>query len=671
MGKKLFRFFSDPAARRSAAAGGTASILETEAAASVESKMRQLIKRDYTPDQIEALKTITSDEGAAHYDEQPVAVQEVVAPNADMLQIIAEQTGLRLINLSAYPKADFRLRSMIGAQQAKSMRVVPVEEAEDGRLVVAIADPSNPMIADDLRLILGREVETVIADETEIEERIELYYGMGDQSLEGLLEKEQEISTDENVITTMHAEIDLSDLEAIASSEPIIKLVNILLMKAINDRSSDIHIEPFPSFIRVRYRVDGVLRELPSPPRSQLVAIISRIKVMSNMNISESRLPQDGRIKLNIEGREVDMRVSTVPTVHGEAIVMRVLDKSMMMVGIGKIGMLDEVLERFKKIILKPNGILLVTGPTGCGKTTTLYAALAEVKDPGEKLITTEDPVEYELDGIQQVNINENVGLTFARCLRSILRQDPDKVLVGEIRDVETAQISVQASLTGHLVFSTLHTNSAAATVTRLLDMGVEPFLITSSLEAIVGQRLVRTICSNCKRPYTPTEDELRDFGVTLKDVREQGISFYHGDGCEECNHTGYHGRLGIFELLEVTDEIRELILERATTDEIQDMALRQGMISMRRDGWIKACMGITTLSEIARQTPKESEAVRLEAESTEEAEPEAEPAKVKPVPEALPKPAPKLDRKRMQIEGEAAMPAYQAGDAQRKAQGG
>jgi type II secretion system protein E len=605
MGKKLFRFFSDPAAKPDP---NKVTVPVEEMASQSESaeRMRSLLQKEYNTEQLGLLNEL-GHEGAARYIDRIVPVTDVIAPEpANMLKIISDQTGLRMVDLKRMPRANHKLRALIDPDRAKAMKVVPVEEREDGTLVIAIADPSNVTISDDLRLMLGREVETVIAAEDEINERVESYYGMGGETIEDIVTKEAEKAPDEDVLTTASNVHDLTDMEAIANDAPVIKLVNYLLLRAIEERASDIHIEPFPTFIRIRYRVDGVLREIPSPPRSQLISIVSRVKVMAGMNISETRLPQDGRIKLNATGREIDMRVSSVTTVHGEAIVMRVLDKNMMMIGISKIGMLPEVLADFKKLIARPNGVLLVTGPTGSGKTTTLYAALAEVRDPGEKFITTEDPVEYEMDGIQQVNINDNVGLTFGRCLRAILRQDPDTVLVGEIRDVETAQITVQAALTGHLVFSTLHTNSAAATITRLLDMGVEPFLITSALEGIIGQRLLRTICQHCKRAYDPNDEELEGFGVTREELHEQGIQLYHGEGCPECGHTGYHGRMGIFELITMTDELREMILERATTDEIHEMAVRQGMITMRQDGWVKVCMGLTTLSEVARQTPKE-----------------------------------------------------------------
>ena len=404
--------------------------------------------------------------------------------------------------------------------------------------------------------------------------------------------------------TRSGGETDLSDLEKIANEPPVIKLVNLLLLQAIKDRASDLHIEPFGGMLRIRYRVDGVLREIPSPPKSLQLGLCSRFKVMASMNISETRLPQDGRIRLTIQGREVDLRVATIPTVHGESIVMRILDKSMMMLGISQLGMTKDVLEEFLKIIRKPNGIILVTGPTGCGKTTTLYSAVGEINNPEDKIITTEDPVEYELPGVVQVNINTKVGLTFAACLRSILRQDPDIILVGEVRDLETAQMAVQAALTGHLVFSTLHTNSAAGTITRLVDMGVEPFLITSCLEAVVGQRLIRTICPNCKQSYEPTPEEMDEFGVTREDVSD--VTFYKGSGCEDCAFTGYKGRMGLFELLPISEEVKDLILSRASTDEIQAMALHQEMQTMRQDGWLKICLGLTTFEEVARQTPQE-----------------------------------------------------------------
>jgi len=527
-----------------------------------------------------------------------------LSTSSDMLQILSEQAGLPYVQLTEYKLGNLDILKLIPAQLARAYKAFPIKIEDDGSLLLAISDPLNITIVDDLRLLLEREITPVVSSEEEIMDNIDLYYGMGDETIEKMVE-EFEKEDNEPVEIVHGSEVDLSDLERIANEPPVIKLVNLLLLQAIKDRASDLHIEPFGGMLRIRYRVDGVLREIPSPPKSLQLGLCSRLKVMANMNISETRLPQDGRIRLTIQGREVDLRVSTIPTVHGESIVMRILDKSMMMLGISQLGMTKEVLDHFMKLIHLPNGIVLVTGPTGCGKTTTLYAALNEINNPEDKIITTEDPVEYELPGVIQVNINTKVGLTFAACLRSILRQDPDVILVGEARDLETAQTAVQASLTGHLVFSTLHTNSASGTVTRLVDMGVEPFLITSTLEAIVGQRLIRTICPNCKRPYEPTPEEMEEFGVTREDISD--VSFFKGAGCDECSYTGYKGRMGIFELLEMTEEVRDLILQRASTDELQAMALHQGMISMRQDGWLKICLGLTTFDEVSRQTPQDS----------------------------------------------------------------
>jgi type II secretion system protein E len=457
-------------------------------------------------------------------------------------------------------------------------------------------------------------VEAVVANEEEIIDYINMHYGVGDETLDDMVQM-FESQDDQGNLRQAEGAFDLSDIDKISSEEPIIRFCNLLLLQAIKDRASDLHIEPFSNVIRIRYRVDGVLREIPSPPKSWQVGILSRFKVMGNLDIAETRRPQDGRLKLTIEGREIDLRMSTLPVVYGEAMAMRILDKNMMMIGVQQIGMTPDVLEKFMKVVERPNGILLVTGPTGSGKTTTLYAALNEINDPTEKIITTEDPVEYQLDGVIQININQGVGLTFARCLRAILRQDPDVILVGEIRDVETAQIAIQASLTGHLVFSTLHTNSAAGAVTRLIDMGVEPFLITSTMEGVIGQRLVRMVCTNCKEPYKPLPDEMAEFSVTQEDIAD--ITFFKGRGCDECGHSGYRGRIGIFELLEVTDEVRELINQRCSTDEIHAFAVHQGMKTMRQDGWLKICLGITTFDEVCRHTPREShELIKEEMEA-------------------------------------------------------
>jgi type II secretion system protein E len=554
--------------------------------------------------------TAVGEAGGKIRDAGPSLPELAVSAETDMLQMLSDQAGLKYVKLGDIPKSHItpELLRLIPSEVARLYKIFPVRLRDDGTIVVAISDPLNVRIVDDLRLFLMdqdvHDVEAVVANEEEIIDYINLYYGIGDQTLDQMVEAFEKEDTSSG-LERREGSIDLTDIEKIATEAPIIKFCNLLFLQAIRDRASDLHIEPFSNAVRIRYRVDGVLREIPSPPKSWQIGILSRFKVMAGLDIAETRRPQDGRIKLGIEGREIDVRLSTLPVIHGEGLAMRLLDKNMMLIGVEQVGMSPDVLERFMKIVERPNGILLVTGPTGCGKTTTLYAALNEINSPTEKIITTEDPVEYQLDGLVQVNINAGVGLTFARCLRAILRQDPDVILVGEVRDVETAQIAIQASLTGHLVFSTLHTNSASGAITRLVDMGVEPFLITSTLEGVIGQRLVRLICANCKKPCKPTAEELADFGTTQAEVAD--ITFFKGEGCDECGQTGYKGRIGIFELLRITEEIRDLILERASTDHIHELGLKQGMKTMRQDGWLKICLGITTFEEVARHTPRES----------------------------------------------------------------
>lgn len=541
----------------------------------------------------------------------------------EMLKALTEKVGLPYKELKEYDLKDedkmARLTSYLPSSTAREMRVFPVDERrEAGRrpvLTIAIADPLDIQIVDNLRLMLPEhDLEPVVINEGDIIDAIDRFYGLGDEDLGDVIDILQQEETGKHEEMGRAGEVQIN-LEDLASAPPVIKLVNLILIRSIKDRASDLHIEPFQGQVRIRYRVDGVLREIPSPPKSLQLGLISRLKVMAALNISESRRPQDGRIRLSVEGREVDLRVACVPTVHGESIVMRVLDKSAMMIGVNQLGFQKEVLEPFLKRCNKPNGLILVTGPTGSGKTTTLYATLREVYEPGAKFITTEDPVEFELPGIVQVNINSKVGLTFGACLRAILRQDPDVILVGEIRDVETAQIGIQAALTGHLVMSTLHTNSAAATITRLVDMGIEPFLLTSTLEAIVGQRLLRTICPSCRAPYFPTDEELADFGVTRDEVEE--ITFTQGRGCDDCNFTGYKGRIGIFEMMEVSDSIKELVIQRATTDDIHAMAVHEGMTTLRQDGWLKICLGMTTFEEVTKHTIPETESsIKAEMES-------------------------------------------------------
>lgn len=542
---------------------------------------------------------------------------------AEVYKDLAEKAGLSYRDIRDFDTKNEekmkRLTSYLPSTVARERVVFPVDEKPNPKgkpvLIIAIADPLDIRVVDDLRLMLPEhEIEPVVCSEEDIVDAIDRNYGVGEEGLDDVIDVLKQEEGGKESSGGREGEVAIS-MEDLANHPPVIKLVNLLLIQAIKERASDLHIEPFAGVIRIRYRVDGVLREIPSPPKSLQLGMISRLKVMASLNISETRRPQDGRIRLNVEEREIDLRVACVPTVHGESIVMRVLDKSAMMIGVSQLGMQKEVMENLLKRARKPNGLVLVTGPTGSGKTTTLYSTLREVFDPGMKFITTEDPVEYELPGIVQVNINAKVGLTFAACLRSILRQDPDVILVGEIRDIETAQISIQAALTGHLVLSTLHTNSSAATVTRLVDMGVEPFLMTSTLEAIIGQRLLRTICPSCRAPYIPTDEELAEFGVNREEVEE--VDFYQGRGCDDCTFSGYKGRQGIFELLEATEAIKELILQRATTDDIHAMAVHEGMMTMRQDGWLKICLGLTTFEEVSRHTiPETEDSIKAEMES-------------------------------------------------------
>ena len=539
--------------------------------------------------------------------DKPMIVHKLEA-DSDFREVLSKETGIPFVTLGDYaPLGDPKVLRYITSTQAKMYKAFPLKIENNQSLTVAISDPLNVGVIDNLRLSISVPVNFVCANEDDIVDMIDRYYGLGDDTISKWLEEEDK-KGDENILESLIKDHDLSDLEKIANDPPVKRLVDLILIQAIKERASDIHIEPFSEMLRARYRVDGVLREIPPPPKHMQIGIVSRFKILANMDIAESRMPQDGRIKLTFQDRDIELRVSTLPTVHGESVVMRVLDKQMMMMGIEQLGFSTDVLEKFMKFLTKPNGIILATGPTGCGKTTTLYAAFNEIVDPTLKLITTEDPVEYQLDGVMQININTNVGLTFATCLRSILRHDPDIILVGEIRDIETAQIAIQASLTGHLVFSTIHTNSAASTLTRLIDMGVEPFLLTSTLQAIIGQRLVRTVCQNCKAVYAPTDDELESFKISREDIKD--MTFYHGTGCPDCANTGYRGRIGVIELLPVTDEVKELILEKAATDEVHSLAVKQGMVTMRKDGLLKVFAGVTTLEEIAKHTPEEEEEI-------------------------------------------------------------
>jgi len=527
-----------------------------------------------------------------------ILVEFGFVPEKQILDVLAEHLGMGTISLKNKDIPSDVIRR-IGPTTARAYGVVPVE-VDDGSITVALSDPLNISILDDLRFMLETPVRGVVASKEDIDATLQRYYGDTGESVEDLL-KEIEGDLPIEKLEEEAGEDDVLTLRELASEAPVVKLLNLILIQAIKDRASDIHFEPFENEFKVRYRVDGVLYEMVPPPKHLALALACRIKVLSNLNIAERRLPQDGRIQLNVLGRNVDVRVSTLPTAFGESVVLRVLDRTVVGLNIEQLGMRPDTMETMSELIEKPNGIIVVTGPTGCGKTTTLYAFLKKINRITDKLITTEDPVEYDLEGVIQVAINPRIGLRFARCLRHILRQDPDKIMVGEVRDLETAQMSIQSSLTGHLVLSTLHTNDAPGAVTRLIDMGLEPFLLTSTLEAILAQRLIRTICPRCKTPYKPSEFVLNELGLTHDDV--EGKELYYGKGCQECNDTGYLGRTGIFELMIISDPLQELIMKKSPAVILRQKARELGMRSLREEGILKLFDGVTTVEEVSRET--------------------------------------------------------------------
>jgi type IV pilus assembly protein PilB len=464
-----------------------------------------------------------------------------------------------------------------------------------------MADPQKLIVQDELRTLLGYNIKGAVATEKEIQKTLDRYYSSQNESVEKLVKTlEADTSLYKASVLAGNKE-DIDAQLALADSEPVRKLLNMVLLMAIKDHASDLHFEPFEDEFRIRIKADGVLYEMVPPPRHMAAALVTRIKVMSNLDIAERRMPQDGRIELTIGGFPVDLRVSVLPTMFGESVVMRVLDRSVISLDLTKCGMNDSILKAFREVIVRPNGIILVTGPTGSGKTTTLYSALSELNSIEDKIITTEDPVEYDIDGIIQVPIDHDIGNTFANCLRAILRQDPDRILVGEIRDYETAEIAVQASLTGHTVFSTLHTNDAPSTVTRLRDMGVQPFLITATVEAILAQRLVRRICVKCREEVQPSPEILADLELTPESAK--GKKFYKGKGCDTCNRTGYKGRVGLYELLVMNDDMRDMIMRNATSDELRERAQTFGMVTLRNAGMEAVFNGSTTAEEVIRET--------------------------------------------------------------------
>ena len=517
-----------------------------------------------------------------------------------ILQLEANHLGAEVVSLRDREFSPDLLR-LIPANTARMYRCMPVGQF-DSTLQVAFEDPLNPARVDELGFIVRRDIQPVIANPSDIDKLIDQHYGQDDSDnvseiLKQLGEDKELAKGVEEVAATDNVTI-MADL---ADAAPIVRFVNLVLMQAVSDRASDIHFEPFETEFRIRYRVDGALYEMSPPPKHLAIPVVSRIKVMANLNISERRVPQDGRINFNLGTKTIDLRVSTLPTQFGESVVLRVLDRTAVNLEIESLGFPKYVFDYVSEVILRPNGIFVVTGPTGCGKTTTLYSCLRRVNTIDSKLLTAEDPVEYDIEGIMQVGVNEGAGLTFSKALRSFLRQDPDIIMVGEMRDLETAQISIQASLTGHLVLSTLHTNDSPGAVTRMVDMGVEPFLISSTLMGVLGQRLVRTICKNCRTPFEPTEAQLSLLNLSPHDLGDK--VFYYGRGCATCNDTGYRGRKGIFELLTVTDAIRGLINERAPTVVLRQKAVELGMVTLREDGLRGIFEGDTTIEEVVKYT--------------------------------------------------------------------
>jgi type IV pilus assembly protein PilB len=491
-------------------------------------------------------------------------------------------------------KVEDAVASTVRASVARMYAVVPYQ-VDDTSVSLLAQDPFNPAIIDDLTFTLNKDITIVVCDPAHFDSLLTATYGEEDSTIDDIL------GDLGDSFTESQEDLSEGDLTDMANQTPIIRFVNLVLQQAIKDKASDVHFEPFEDQFRIRYRIDGALYEMAPPPKSLAVPVTSRIKVLSNMNISETRIPQDGRIKMTIAGRPVDLRVSTLPTQFGESVVLRILDKSVVNLDLEALSLPDDILQTIRDLVDRPNGIFIVTGPTGSGKTTTLYSALREVNDVETKILTAEDPVEYEIDGIMQVAVNHQVGLDFSRALRAFLRQDPDKIMVGEIRDLETAQIAVQASLTGHVVLSTLHTNDASGAVTRLIDMGLEPFLISASLEAILAQRLVRRICRTCRTAYEPGHDLIEMLDVDPLEIADK--DFFYGDGCPECSNTGYSGRIGLFEMIVVSDAIRELINNRAPTLAIKQKALEQGMRSLRDDGLRAIFDGNSTIEEVLKYT--------------------------------------------------------------------
>lgn len=527
-----------------------------------------------------------------------VLLEHGFAREEDLLPALAEQFGLEVVDLAKVHLAPDVLR-VAPTKLVHRKGLLPISR-DNGTLTVATADPLDVASLDEMQTLTGLKIRPVLASPREIARLIKANFGVGGETVTALMQ--ERASQDVELLEEIEA--DDSELAKMAQEASVVKLVNEILIEASNERASDIHIEPEENALRIRYRIDGVLQTQSLPPEINRfqAAIISRLKIMARLNIAEKRLPQDGRIKMRVHNREIDVRVSIIPMIHGEGIVMRLLDKTRMTFDLKNVGMLDDTNTAFRKLIERPHGILLVTGPTGSGKSTTLYSALNEIKDETLKIITVEDPVEYQQPGISQIQVHPKIGLTFAASLRSILRHDPDVILIGEMRDLETAESGIQASLTGHLVFSTLHTNDAPSAYTRLIDMGIEPFLVSSTVEGVMAQRLVRLICKECKIEYEPHAGDLpMDFPGMLEGTPPRKL--WRGKGCRKCHQTGFRGRQGIFELMISTDSIKDLVVRRTNANEIRQVALKEGMRTLRQDGWLKVLEGRTTVDEVARVT--------------------------------------------------------------------
>ena len=522
--------------------------------------------------------------------------------NKDQVNIaLAAQAGIEVGEISEESIPEEAIAAL-PAEMAQAYQIVPVSyDKESNRLKVAMKSADNFRALDDLRLLMGFNVDAMVVPGEQLDQALKKHYGEDEDSLAALVSELGQSDTEDLASGGGDTSIDLDSLIAAAEDNKLKRLLNLVLLQAIKDRASDIHLEPFEDEFKMRYRIDGVLHEMIPPPKQLALPIVSRVKVMANLDIAERRMPQDGRIELTVNGQPVDLRVAVLPTMFGESVVMRVLDRSAVSLELDKIGMRDDEIRDFRQLINKPNGIVIVTGPTGSGKTTTLYSALNELNQTSEKICTAEDPVEYDIDGLIQVQVNPEIGLTFAKALRSFLRQDPDVILVGEIRDLETAQIGVQASLTGHLVFTTLHTNDAPSSIARLLDLGLEPFLLTATLEGVVAQRLVRKICQRCKESYEPSEDELALLQLTPEDLG--GKPLYRGAGCDYCNGSGFKGRQGIFEIMVLDDELREMIMQNASTQVLARAVRKRGARSLRQSGLLALYDGVTTLDEVVRNT--------------------------------------------------------------------